>query len=91
MFDPTNMSYPMTNYAVHMSSFQETYTERFLNVTRPQVNDTGLDPSVYLNESNYMVDQKAGSQAYTNSVLLLKRWANSNTSDSHKVDFKSFK
>ena len=55
MFDPTNMSFPMTNYAVHMSSFQETYTERFLSVTRPQVNDTGLDPSVYLNESNYMV------------------------------------
>ena len=44
----------MTNYALHQSSFQETYTERVLNVSRPQVNDTGLDPDVYLNETNYL-------------------------------------
>ena len=89
MFDPLNMSYPMTNYALHQSSFQETYTERVLNVSRPQLVDTGLDPEVYLNETNYLVEPKASSQAKDNSFVLLQNWAKSNESESCKLDFKS--
>jgi hypothetical protein len=33
--DLTGPHYPMTNYALHQASFQETFTERALNVTRP--------------------------------------------------------
>ena len=80
MFDPTNMSYPMTNYALHQSSFQETYTERVLNVSRPQLVETGLDPEVYLNETNYLIEPKASSHAKDNSFVLLQNWAKSNES-----------
>ena len=76
----------MTNYALHQSSFQETYTERVLNVSRPQVNDTSLDPDVYLNETNYLtLDKKAGS-IKDNSFLLLQNWANANAFDGSKID-----
>ena len=79
----------MTNYALHTSSFQETYTERVLNVSRPQVYETGLDPDVYLNETNYQVDQKASSHANNNSYLLLQRWDNTKADEFYKLDFKS--
>ena len=80
---------PMTNYALHQSSFQETYTERVLNVSRPQVNDTSLDPDVYLNETNYLtLDQKASS-IKDNSFLLLQNWAKANAYDGSKIEIKS--
>ena len=66
----------MTNYALHQNSFQETYTERALNVSRPQLEDTALDPDVYLNEASYLIDHR--SRADSNSVLLFKGW---NTSE----------
>lgn len=44
----SNLNVPMTNFALHQSSFQDTYTERSLNVSRPQLNDTRLDPDIYL-------------------------------------------
>ena len=72
MFDPANTNYPMTNYALHQSSFQETYTERVLNVSRPQLNETDLDPDVYLNEASYIIEQR--SHTNSNSYLLLQGW-----------------
>ena len=51
MDDPVNLTQPMTNYALHQSSFRETFTERSLNVSRPQLIDTGLDPEFYLQET----------------------------------------
>ena len=51
--DPTSPDYPMTNYAIHAASFRQSYTERALNITRTHLNETGLDPDVYLNEGNF--------------------------------------
>ena len=73
MFDPSTLNVPMTNYALHQSSFLETYTERALNISRPQLNDTGLDVDVYLNETSYLLDHR--SRANCDSVLLLQGWA----------------
>jgi len=69
----------LTNYALHQSSFRETYTERALNVSRPQLNDTNLDPDVYLNEVSYL----DVSRLKDNSILL-KAWA-----DQYSIDDKS--
>ena len=65
MFDPATMSYPMTNYAMHSMSFNVSYTEKSLNITRPGLVETALDPDVYLNELNYSVSQEDNN----NSVL----------------------
>ena len=54
--DPTNPEQPMTNFAMHVNSFHQSYTEKALNVTRSRLNETGLDPEVYLNEGNFQTD-----------------------------------
>ena len=56
----------MTNFGLHMNSFQETYTERALNVTRTQLNETGLDPEVYLNLPDFSIDQKKDEETIPN-------------------------
>ena len=38
----------LTHAGMGMSSFMETYTERNLNVNRPALNETSLDPEFYL-------------------------------------------
>ena len=62
--DPLNINPPMTNYAMHSLSFNISYTEKSMNMTRPNLIETALDPDVYLNECNYSV-----SQEDNNSVL----------------------
>ena len=45
---PLNASIGLTNLSIHQTSYQETFTERMLKVVRPQVNESMLDPEVYL-------------------------------------------
>ena len=54
--------------SIHQTSFLETYTERYLNVIRPQVNESMLDPDVYLQQASY-----ADATVVDNTVLL-KAW-----------------
>ena len=70
VFDAENKApYPMTNYSMHVSSFHDTFTERFLNVSRPQLNETNLDPEVYLNEEASWMEA-----ASNNGSALRKAW-----------------
>ena len=69
MDDPANLTQPMTNYALHSSSFRETHIERSLNVSRPQLIDTGLDPDFYLQETAGLHSPKD-----TNNSAMMKVW-----------------
>ena len=74
----------MTNYALHQSSFRETFTERSLNVSRPQLIDTGLDPEFYLQETGGFADVKDTN----NFSAMMKVWTERKSS-SHSNDHKS--
>ena len=58
MRDPLNKEPQMTNYAIHSLSFNISYTEKTMNVSRPNLIETALDPDVYLNGCNYSVSQE---------------------------------
>ena len=60
---------PLTNLSVHQASFMETYTERFLNVTRPQMHETCMDPDIYLHEGSY-----AEGTRFRDHSVLLRAW-----------------
>ena len=76
----SNLNVPMTNFGLHQSSFHDTYTERSLNVSRPQLNDTRLDPEVYL------MDQTSINQKSDNDhSFLIRAWADQTPIDDDKT------
>ena len=80
MDEQANLTQPMTNYALHQSSFRETYTERSLNVSRPQLIDTGLDPDFYLQETAGLTAPKD----MNNVSAMMKVWEEQSHEKSNK-------
>ena len=60
----------LTHLAMGLSSFIETYTERALNVNRPFLNETNLDPDYYLMPNSYV----KGDATDKDNTILLKAW-----------------
>ena len=65
---PLNASIGLTNLSIHQSSYRETFTERALRVVRPQVNESMLDPEVYLQQASY------ADATLVDNTLLLNAW-----------------
>jgi len=63
-------THPLTNLGLHQASFTETFTERVLNVSRPHLNESALDPDIYLHEASYTQVSNIRDQSQ-----LLRAWA----------------
>ena len=59
------------HYAKHQLSFNQSYTERRLGVSRPHINESCLDPDYYL-QLTYAENISIGNLEATN--IMLKGW-----------------